>query len=73
MVTTLLREIIGVMALAASRELIGVGVTVTARGVAKADAGARVKVELEQGVLRSEGVAPRILNRYNINKSILKN
>ena len=74
--TTSSREVIGVMALTASREEIGVGVTMTARGVVKAETGARVKVkaelELEQGVLRGGGMTPRILNRCNINKSILK-
>ena len=71
-VTTLMREGIGVMALTASREALSVGVTVTTWGVVKAEAGAMVKAELEQGVLRGGGIAPRILNRCNINKSVLK-
>ena len=67
-----MREVIGVMAMTSSWEAIGVGVTVTARGVVKTEAGARVKGELEQDVLSGRGVALRILNRCNVNKSILK-
>ena len=71
-VVTLSRKVINVMALTSWYEAIGVGVTVTARGVMKAEAGARVKAELEQGILSGRGVAPRILTRCNVNKSILK-
>ena len=67
-----MREAIGVMALTTLREAIGVEITMTTQGVVKAEAGARLKAELEQGVLRDGGVVPRILNRCNINKSILK-
>ena len=72
MVVTSSREVIGVMEMTLSWEAIGAGVTMTARGVVKADTGARVKTELEQGVLRYGGGAPCILNRCNVNKNILK-
>lgn len=51
----------GMVVMTSSREEIGVGVTVTVRGMARADIGARVTVELERSVPRGDGVALHIL------------
>ena len=61
-----------VVAMASTREVIEVGITVTARGVVKAEAGARVKAELGLGVPGDEGVAIIILQNCNNSKVVLK-
>ena len=60
------------VATASTREVIDVGITVTARGVVRAGAGARMKAELEPGVPGDEGVAIIILKNCNSSKVVLK-
>ena len=60
------------VAMASTREVIEVGITVTARGVVMAEAGARVMVELEPGVPGDEGVVIIILKICNNSIVVLK-
>ena len=57
---------------ASTREGIRDGDTVTARGVVKAEAGARVKAELGPGVPGDEGVVIIILKMCNSSRVVLK-
>ena len=60
------------VAMASTREVIELGITVTARGVVKAEAGARVKAELGPGVPSDEGVVIIILKSCNSSIVVLK-
>ena len=72
MVVALSKEAIDIEMMVSLQEENGVGVTVTAYGVVRAEVGAGLKAKLEQGVPSNKGVALHILNRCSINKSILK-
>ena len=60
------------VATASTREVIDVGITVTARGVVRAGAGARMKAELGPGVPSDEGVAIIKLKSCTSNSVVLK-
>ena len=71
-VVALSKEAIDIEMMVSLQEENGVGVTVTAYGVVRAEVGAGLKAKLERGVPSNKGVALHILNRCSINKSILK-